>query len=248
MRQIEALIERVKQVNTQHQHIELVVDEAMARIKPGQSLLARFTESNWQPYLREHWWPVGIVQGQNKLLIERPTSEQYQPGQVIDIMGLVGRPYRFRRNLRNVLLIAYDTPPTPLLMIIPWLLGNRISVTLVLVGSAASYGTSHVSPEVEVVHGDTEFVWPNQVMTVGWADQVFVTVAQDNQMERFRSVYDRFQELRANLPQNYLFGTFDPILPCGEGACQACMVNTRSGPQLICTEGPAMDLTQVILP
>jgi hypothetical protein len=246
MRQIEALVERIKHINNDYQHVELVVDEVMAKIKPGQSLLAR-VNSDWNPYLRAHWWPVSLIQNQNKLLIERPASERYEPGQIINVLGLVGKPYRFRRNLRNVLLLAYNTPPTPLLMIIPWLLGNKISVTLVLGGEAANYPTKHLSPEVEIVQGDEQFNWPNQVMTVGWADQVFVTVPQANQLDHFREVYNRFEELRANLPQNYLFGAFNPILPCGEGACQACMIPTRDGTLLACTEGPAFDLTRVVL-
>ena len=124
------------------------VEEPIQRIKPGQSLLAR-TSDQWDPYLRDQWWPVDI--NKDKLIVERPITERYQPSQVINLLGLVGKPYRFRRTLRNVLLIAYNTPPTPLLMTIPWLLGNRISVTIVLLGTAITYNTQHLPPEVEVL-------------------------------------------------------------------------------------------------
>lgn len=249
MKETDAIIERVKRINTQFQHLELAVDESLHRIKPGQSLLVRVDKAIWHPYLRQHWWPVNVTEHKN-LVVARPRDETYEPGQVISVMGLVGQPFRFRRTLRNVLLIAYETPPTPLLMMIPWLLGNKVSVTLVLLGSARQYETQHLPPEVEIIRGDSEddpLGWANQVMTVGWADQVFVTVSRDNESDHFQQILDRFHELRADVPQNYLFGIFQPALPCGAGACYACVVRTRKGEPLSCTDGPAFDLTQAIL-
>lgn len=251
LHEVQALIERVKRVNNSVQQLELVVDESLARIKPGQSLLARLNTQSWHPYLREHWWPVGIKPG-NKLLIERPVTEQYTPGQVISVLGLIGQPYRFRRNVRNVMLLAYDTPPTPLMMTVPWLLSNNVNVTLVLLGSAAKYETAHIPPEIEIMRGGEDpahpLSWDNQVMAVGLADQVFVVVNPESQMERLRQVVRRFEELRARLPQYYIFGVLHPVVACGAGACQACMVNLRTARKLSCVEGPAFDLSQVILP
>lgn len=248
MNQTEAIIERVKRINTEVQHLELAVEEPLLKIKPGQSLLVRVDSETWHPYLREHWWPVAMKE--NKLIIERPRVERFEPGQLVNVLGLIGQPYRFRRTLRNILLIAYDTSPTPLLMTIPWMLGNNISVTMVLLGSAKKYSTQHLPPEVEIVLGDDEddpLSWPDQVMTVGWADQVFVTVCEDDELSRFKGILDRFMERRADVPQNYMWGVFRPPLPCGSGACSACMLRTRKGHIPVCTEGPAFDVTQVNL-
>lgn len=265
MRETEAIIERVWRANAGYQRLELAVDEALQMIKPGQSVLVRQGDA-WDPYLRQQWWPVEVRTG--RVIFERPDDEQYQPAQIINVMGLVGAPFKFRRTLRNVLLIAYDVPPHPLLMTIPWLLSNRISVTLVLAGQAASYDTQHLPAEVEVIHGDDDFQWPHQVMTIGWADQVFLvaarddelprlarlqsqgaalTVAQEDEQARFIRVLERFRALRADVPKNYLFAVFRPLLPCGSGACQACMLHTSQGSALVCTEGPAFDITQLNL-
>jgi len=250
MREYKVAIERVTRVNREYQHLHLAVDENLKRIKPGQSLLARLDEETWHPYLRERWWAVNVRDG--KVIVERPMSETYAPGQVINVLGLIGQPYRFRRTLRNVMLLAYDTPPTPLLMTIPWLLTNGIAVTLVLLGTARAYSTEHLSPEVEIVLGSDDvadlLTWDNQVMTIGWADQVFSTVAEDDEPARFGEILRRFQELRADVPKNYLFGVFRPVIPCGAGACHACMISTIDGTLLTCTDGPAYDLTQTVLP
>jgi hypothetical protein len=244
MQETQAIIERVRRINADYQHLELAVADSVGKLKPGQSLLVSLNET-WQPYLREQWWPVNVMN--NKLVIERPANLRYDPGQVVNVLGPVGQPYRFRRSLRNVLLIAYDSTPTALLMTIPWLLGNQISVTMVLLGSARDYDTQHLPPEVEIIRGDDEMNWQNRVMTVGWADQVFVVVSQNGEHENFTNFWHLFNDLRADIPKNYLFGVFQPILPCGMGACHACMLKMQQGMKLACVEGPSFDLTQVML-
>ncbi len=244
MKQSQAIIERIRRVNAAYQHLEIAVDEAVQRIKAGQSLLARLTDG-WSPYLREHWWPVGAAG--NHLIIERPGNIAYEPGQVVDLLGPVGQPFRFRRTLRNVLFIAYDTPPTPLLMTIPALLGNNVSVSLALLGTARDYHTGHLPAEVEILRGDDDLHWPNQVMTFGWADQIFVTVHPYQELENFNRIIQLIQNLRADVPKSYVFGVFQHVLPCGVGACHACMLQTLDGLKLACQEGPAFDLTRVVL-
>lgn len=245
MKQTQVIIERVRRVNATHQHLHLAVDASFSQMLGGQSLLARVSE-RWDPYLREQWWAVDI--GNNQLVIEQPAELRYEPGQVVDVLGIVGQPYRFRRMLRNVLLIAYDAPPTPLLMPIKLWLANKASVTLVLLGTATRYSTAHLPPEVEVIHGDAEMNWANRVTTVGWADQVFVTVPTHNELFHFAQILKLFRELRADVPSSYLFGVFRPVLPCGVGACSACMVRLKDKVTLVCTDGPALDLTEVVMP
>ncbi len=249
MKETQALIERVRRVNETHQHLFVTVDSSLTNIKPGQSLLAKLGEG-WNPYLREQWFPVD--QQKNMLIIERPAGIHYEPGTIVSLIGAVGDPFRFRRTLRGVLLVAYSAEPTPLLMTIPALLSNRVNVTLLLLGT--NYNTEHLPPEVEVIQGEVsegaptdKLNWSNRVTTVGWADQVFVTVGQDDEMRYFREIWTLFSELRADIPANYLFGVFRPLLPCGVGACSCCEVKLRGGTALMCADGPAIDLTKVPL-
>jgi len=250
MQETTAFIERIRRINSDYQHLELAVDETLHNIKAGQSLLARPQQDDrytWSPYLRERWWPVALT-GNHRLLIEVPLSDDYTPGQPFSILGPIGKPYRFRRSLRNVLLIAYDTPPTPLLMMIYNLLKNSVSVTMVLLGTARAYNTGHLMPELEVVHGDDALNWADQVMTLGWADQVFLTVPAGDDRQHFRTIYNVIESRRSDISKNYLFGVFAPLTPCGMGGCHACMITVENKPFLTCTEGPAVDLTLVKLP
>ena len=240
-----ANIERVRRVNAKFQHVELAVKAPLTEMSPGQSILVRMNSQAWDPYLREQWWPVDFAP--NKLIVERPGHIHYEPGHSIQILGPVGEPFRFRRTMRHVLLVAFDTPPTPLLSIIPLLVANNASVTVVLAGSAITYDTRHLPPEVEVVHGDADLNWPNRVMTVGLVDQVFAVVRADDEILRFARVWEVFSNSRADIPKNYLWGVFNPVLPCGAGACQACVIRMKQGTALVCLDGPALDLSQVLL-
>lgn len=250
MKETQALIERVRRVNDTHQQLYVTVDASLSGIKPGQSVLARVGES-WNPYLREQWWPVALQK--STLIIERPAAQRYEPGTIVSLIGAVGQPFRFRRTLRSVLLLAYGSEPTPLLMTIPALLTNTVNVTLILLG--VDYTTQHLPPEVEIIQGELgegtpveKLNWANRVTTIGWADQVFVTVPQDDEMGHFREIWSLFSELRADIPSNYLFGVFRPPLPCGVGACSSCMVKLASSTSaFMCKDGPAIDLSKMQL-
>ena len=243
MKETQAQVERVRRVNETHQQVTLAVDVSVGGMKAGQALLARPAgDSVWSPYLRQTWFPAAL--SKTWIAVERPLAEHYEPGQSFSLIGPVGKPLRFKRTLRNVLLIVYDTDPGPLLLTMPALVANQVSVTLLLLGSAAEYGTEHLPAEIEIVKGDGDLNWPNRVTTVGWADQVFCVVAPDDELGRFMRIHRTFQELRADVPANMLFGVFRPVLPCGTGACQTCLIRTRGGGLLaVCTEGPAFDLT-----
>jgi len=84
-------------------------------------------------------------------------------------------------------------------------------------------------------------------MTIGLVDQIFAVVRPDDESLRFARVWESIQSSRAEIPKNYLFGVYNPVQPCGAGACGACMVRLKQGTALTCMDGPALDLTQVVL-
>ena len=127
-------------------------------------------------------------------------------------------------------------------------MARKASITLVLLGTAADYDARAFDPRVEVSRGtpreDDPRHWPGQVLSVGWADQVFITTAAAGQRARFAAWLRRFGELRNGVPPNYLWGIFTPPWPCGAGACGACDISTRDGVKYTCRQGPALDLTR----
>ena len=131
MNETKAYIERIKRVNRDYQQLELAVDPSLTNMHAGQAVLARFMDNDyeieqWDPYLRELWFPVEII-AENKIIVERPAKVQYIPGQLLSLIGPIGQPFRFRRSLRNILLMVYHTPPSSLLMMLKPLLANQVS-------------------------------------------------------------------------------------------------------------------------
>jgi hypothetical protein len=81
MREAQAIIERTVRLNEHYQHLHLSVENFGSDLKPGQWLLARLASENWDPYLREAWWPVGLKP--DEIIIERPGNVTYEQGQVV---------------------------------------------------------------------------------------------------------------------------------------------------------------------
>jgi NAD(P)H-flavin reductase len=247
-----ARIERVMRVNSTRFNLDVAVqDETLKQIRAGQSLLARFGNrsdeaQSWAPYLRERWWPLGVVD-RGVLRVEVPASRRYEPGQLVQLLGPVGQPYRFRRKLESVLLIACDADPVPLLVMTPNLLKNNVNVSLLLTGDARAYETRHLAPEIEVLRAPDVVEWGEYVKVLGHADQIFVTVRQDDEVLHFAAILEMCRERLKNLDENRLFGIFQTMLLCGVGACDACAVRTRQGVRPICVDGPAFDLMTVRL-
>ncbi len=251
MRETQGYIERVKRVNREYQRLELAVDRSLSSLLPGQALLVRpidkdYETQHWDPYLRELWFPVAI-QASNILVVEQPAHSHFLPGQLLSIIGPVGKPLRFRPKLRNVLLIAYQTTPAALLMMLPALLARQVSITMILMGSARQYDTSHLPEELEIIQAEDDLTWHDMVMTLGWADQVFVLGGQGQELTYFAEIMQLIRERRNDLPLNYIFGVLQRQLPCGVGACHACMLNMRGAAKLQCIDGPAFDLTTLRL-
>jgi len=251
MKESQGYIERITRVNRDYQRLDLAVDKSLSSLRAGQALLARridkdYEAERWHPYLRELWFPVEIL-ASNLLVIEQPVRSHFTPGQLLSIMGPVGQPFRFRQKLRNILLIAYNSTPAALLMMLAPLLERQVSITMVLMGSARQYETSHLPGEIEIIQADDDLSWSDMVMTLGWADQVFAAVGQGDELKHLGDIMRVMRQRRNDLPANYAFGVLQRQLPCGVGACHACMLNLRGAKKLQCVDGPAFDLTALRL-
>lgn len=251
MKDTQAYIERIRRVSRDYQRLELAVDKSLSSMHAGQAILARRIEKDydiqhWNPYLRELWFPVDIL-NRNIIVVERPAAINYQPGQLLSLLGPIGKPFKFRRKLRNVLLIVYDSPPTSLLLMLPALLSKDASVTMVLMGASRDYDTEHLPKEIEIAHAEDDLSWQDMVMTLGWADQVFVAVGPGKELHNFADVMRLVRQRRNDVPANYIFGVFQRQLPCAVGACYVCMLRAKDGAKLQCLDGPAFDLTTLHL-
>ncbi len=251
MKETQAYIERIRRVNREYQRLDLAVDDSLANIQAGQALLVRRIEKDyeaevWDPYLRELWFPVE-AQARSILVVEQRARQPFLPGQLLSIIGPVGSPIRLRQKLRNILLIAHDSSPAALLFMLSPLLARDVSITLVLMGAARQYEASHLPEALELIRAEDNLGWNDMVMTLGWADQIFALGTPGEELASFAKILRLVRSRRTVLPPRFIYGMLQRQLPCGLGACHACMVNTRQGHKLQCVDGPAFDLTTLRL-
>ena len=245
MQESEAIIERVWQVGPGIQRLELAVEPGLAALQPGQSLLAQ-SQDRWEPYLREHWIPVDNESG--ILKIEPNNNSHYAPGQIVSVIGPIGEPLPWiSGGGKHLLLIAQDTPPTPLLFLAKTAIEHTAEVALVLLGSSTEYPYTGVPAAVEVITGEPDNTWPDDCVTLEWADQIFAAVGDSFWHDQFSSLFHKIEAVRGRIGVNSLHGVFTLPLPCGTGACGACMIRCKTTVKLTCTQGPALDLTEVQL-
>ena len=244
MQEAQAIIERVRRVSATVQRLDIAVDKAHRSIGAGQLFLARSTAS-LDPYLREPWTPVH--RNGSTLTVERPAGQVYTPGQIVSLIGPVGRPLPLRENIRTLLLIANESTPAALLMLAENALAKGAAVTLALIGAAMHYPLEALPQEMEVIRGDERGQWPDQPDTLRWAEQVFAVAPPPFDLPYYGLLLASLREVRVEVAASVAFGLFQPPLPCGVGACQACLIR-RGGEEVpACTEGMAFDLTTLHL-
>ncbi len=245
MHQAQAIIERVRRVSAGIQRLELAVDKAHRTLGGGQFFLARAAAA-YDPYLREAWLPVeqrGAV-----IVVERPSRHVYMPNQVVDLLGPISKPFPLRETTRTLLLITYEATPAIFLLLMHTALARGAAVALVLIGQAGHYPLDALPQAVEVTRAADHTAWVERGQQIIWADQIFAAAPPPYDTPSYLRLLDEVRVVRQLPAPEYVYGVFQPPMPCGIGACQACLVRVQGGADVpACTEGMAFDLLSVNL-
>lgn len=240
MLEAQAIIERVRKLSPSVQQLDLAVDSGHAEVQPGHLFLARTTES-LDPFLREPWMPVrrdGL-----SVTVELPAGKTYAPAQVVNLIGPVGRPIPLREITRNLLLITHEATPAALVMLAETALRQRISVSMLLLGASRQYPLDALPPEMEVITAVDLAAWDSKVSLIKWAQQIVAVSPPPLDNEFYATLLDVANAVLLKVPLGLLYGLYHPPLPCGVGACAACLVRHGAEDLPACTDGPAFDLT-----
>jgi hypothetical protein len=245
MHQRQAIIERIRRISAGVQRLELAVEPPQQTPSGGQFFLAR-TTATYDPYLREAWLPVAL--SDKTIIVERPTRYQYLPGQVIDLIGPLGKPFPVRDSARTLLLIAYEATPSIFLLMLQSALARNSAATLVLIGQARHYPLEALPSALEVIRAEHHETWTERAQHIAWADQIFAVAPPPYDVPAYLRLLEDAQRIRHTVSAELLYGIFQPPMPCGVGACQACLVRLQNGDEApACTDGMAFDLTRVNL-
>lgn len=243
MQESQVIIERVRRVGGAIQQLDIAVDVPQRTVQAGQVFLARATDS-YDPYLREPWVPIRKRGG--TVTVERSVTVTYQPGQVVGFLGPVGKPLLLRETARTLLLIAFDSTPAALLMLAEQALNVRVAVALALIGEAQYYPLEALPPEIEILRGE-DATWQGQRDSIRWADQIVAVAPPPQDRAYYLKLRAAAKDARGEIAPGYVLGLFQPPMPCGVGACLACLVRVRGEDVAACVEGPTFDLALVSL-
>ena len=223
---------------------------------PGQFLLLRCAD-RFTCYLRRPVFPEPNEANTLSLLL-RPDPDPGRawllsrtPGEKLDVIGPLGTGFPLSDSIRTLLLVGDTQAIDPLLGQMSRAVKAGIAVTLALGGHRAAnlYPVSALPPVVEfqaaTVDGSLGHRGPVTDLLpelLGWADAVCAVGSP----ALYRALLGQTEKVRLRAEADYLFGLIAAYpMACGVGACLSCSLETKTGPELACVDGPVFDLTRL---
>lgn len=165
-----------------------------------------------------------------------------RPGDLVDVLGPLGRPFQIERTTRRLLLVGGGVGIVPLVALAEAAVRRDLAVTL-LCGfrdSSKVFPSDQLPAEVEYriatddgsagQHGYVTTLVPEYL---SWSDQV--CACGPVPMLKALGRLDRPKSLPVQIAMEERMG-------CAMGVCLGCVVPTRRGPQRVCRDGPVFAL------
>ena len=171
-----------------------------------------------------------------------------EPGDELDCLGPLGRPFRLEPRARNVLMVGGGYGVAPLVGLAERAVAHDVSVALAVgAATAALIFPSRLLPEeVEyLVATDDGSAGHHGLVTdmVGsrlpWADVVYSC----GPIPMMRTLAAIMRDLAPRTPGRV---AMEERMGCAMGVCLGCVIDTRKGPLRVCTEGPVFDIHQIV--
>ena len=194
-------------------------------------------------------------------------------GDVVDTIGPFGHGFTLDRRTRNLLLVGQGAGLTALLLLAQQATAQNCAVTLVVgagdeamlpppfllpgeveyqsvVGDVTSLLVATAPDKETGSHGATEPrgqslssptlpVSSSALLT--WADQICAALPG----EQVPVLRDAIRTVKYRWERGFASVLIEGPLVCGVGACGVCVVETRCGPRMLCSDGPVFDLRDV---
>lgn len=243
--------------------LTLQAPELSAGVRAGQYLLVRCADAgSFDPLLRRPLFVAGADRTHGTLTLLYAPDERglawlarRRPGERLDIYGPLGTPFTLEAGTRN-LLLAGSGPGLAALVLAAQEAVARGSAVVLLAGAA----TPELLPppfllppdveyqELQIAHSrleidstEDQIALSNLQSAITWADQVLAAFPAPLLPALSAAVRDAKLRWQRGFAQVLLEGP----LPCGTGACLACLVETRKGLRTRCKDGPVFDLRDI---
>jgi hypothetical protein len=124
-------------------------------------------------------------------------------------------------------------------------LRKDMAVALALIGTALHYPLDGLPQELEIMKGEPDGSWPHETEMLRWAEQIVAVAPPPYDLQHYRALLTALQDIRVEVPSDYAYVLYQPPMPCGVGACRACLLDYAKEEALACLDGPAFDLLKL---
>lgn len=215
--------------------------ELARSMRPGQFALAR-DPCTLDPYLRRTLWLYETQAEKVALTLDAndPLAIRARTGDALDVLAPLGRAVEFERDVKHILLIGEGERIAPLVGIAHAAVrdGREVVLDCRSISNEGSGIFPHrlLSPEIEYRTSDVE-----SAELIAWADALILSGSG----ALLRAVADALRATRYRIEPGFARALIEMPMPCGTGVCYACAVDTSRGAQLVCVDGPAIDLVEL---
>lgn len=189
----------------------------------------------------------GLTSGQYEVLYDvvgRGTENlsRLRPGDIVDVLGPLGRPFQLDRGTRRLLLVSGGVGIVPLVALAEEAIQKGIACTL-LAGfrrAGKAFPPERLPPELEYTvatddgslgyHGLVTALVPEHL---DWADEI--AACGPVPMLQALARLERPRSLPVQIAMEERMG-------CAMGVCLGCVVPTRHGRQRVCRDGPVFPI------
>jgi dihydroorotate dehydrogenase electron transfer subunit len=229
-------------------------------IVAGRFVLARCEDGDatsraWQTYLRRPLFPTNVERhdAETRVTFLLPTTDdpgyqylaQLPAGRNVDLLGPFGNGFTYS-VATHTLLLAADLAQAPLLLpLIESHLDRGTRILFLVRAKSSDDAASLVAAlpiPVEVrVEPPAGFATAVGELSA-WADRVSLALPSDD----YAQIADAVRQRRFRLNPGFADALVQTPLPCGVGACLACLVPLSGGSfTRACVHGPIFDLTRI---
>lgn len=237
----------------------LAAPELATAVRAGQYVLLRCAPPvSYDPLLRRALFVAAADRSGGTVSLLYVPDERgltwlaAQPaGAQLDLFGPLGTPFALDQSASNLLLLGAGPALAALLLLAGEAVERGMNVTLVAGATAAEWLPPPflLPPAVEYAGGVVAAAdlpplpasQPGSPPPLTWADQLAAALPE----AALPALVGLVQRERLRWQRGFAQVALAGPLPCGMGACQACLVTTRHGLRTRCKDGPVFELREL---
>lgn len=252
MLQIEARVVGRARLSGGDELVTLQAPELASRAKPGQILAVRGGDSSFDPLPRYAVPLAGAdtPMGTITILLAGGASLAGQRGEMLDLLGPIGRGWRLDEQTRNVVLIGAEADLGALLFMAAVATRRSCNVSLLVgteEGRPARLGALvPAAVEYQLARGASPAAAALDLLDrslLSWADALYTTLPVDT----YPLLGAAIRAARIRWQAAFAQGLLLPPMACFCGICDTCLVpEARRSPWRACTDGPQCDVRDFV--